>query len=87
MILIVHPVKYKGHFTKFCKSRRKNVNFVNTYIVDNTDCNPSNHRDVNSDHVNREFSGVTNAWSESGQRENDDYSVLNVTILTLTEMN
>ena len=71
--------KYKGHFTKLCKSRRKTVKIVNTQIVDNTDCNPSDHPDVNSDHVNREFCGVINACLESRQRENDDYSVLNVT--------
>ena len=63
--------KYKGHLTKLCKSRRKNVNIVNTQIVDNTDFIPSDHPDVNSDHVNREFCGVINAWSESGQSEND----------------
>ena len=72
---------YKGHFTKLFKSRRKNVNIVNTQIVDNTDFNPSDHPDVTSDHINREFCGVINAWSESGQSENDDYSVLNVTTI------
>ena len=65
--------KYKGHFTNFCKSRRKNVNIVNTQIVDNTDFNLSDHPDENGDHVNRKFCGVINTWSESGQSENDDY--------------
>ena len=41
---------FKGHFTRLCKLRRKNVNIVNTYIVDNTDFNPSDHPDVNMDH-------------------------------------
>ena len=50
--------KYKGHFTKLCKSRRKNENIVNNQTVDNTDSNPLDHLDVNSDHVNREFGGV-----------------------------
>ena len=63
---------YKGHFTKLCKSCRKNLNIVKTQIVDNTDFNPSHHPDVNRDHVNREFCVVINAWSESGQSENDD---------------
>ena len=74
--------KYKGHFTKFCISCRKNVNIVNTQIVDKIGFNPSDHPDVNSDHVNREFCGVINAWSESGQSDNNDYSVLNVTNVT-----
>ena len=39
--------KYKGHFTRLCKSRRKSVNIVNTQIVDNVDFNPSDHPDVN----------------------------------------
>ena len=71
--------KYKGYFTKLCKSHRKNVNNVNTQIVDDTDFNPSDHPDVNSDHANREFCDVINAWLESRQSENDNYSVLNVT--------
>ena len=61
--------KYKGHFTKLCKSRRKNVNIVNTQILDNTGFNPSDHPDVNIDHLNRESCGVINAWSESGQKD------------------
>ena len=40
--------KYKGQFTKLCKSRRKNVNIVNTQIVDKTDFNQSDHPDVNN---------------------------------------
>ena len=73
--------KHKRHFTKLCKSHRKNVSLVKTQIVDNTDFNSWDHPDVNSDHVNREFCGVINAWSESIQSENDDYSVLKVTII------
>ena len=30
------------------------------------------------DRLNRGCCGVINTWSESGQSENDDYSVLNV---------
>ena len=71
--------KYKGHFTRLCKSRRRNLNILNNQIVDNTNLNPSDIPDVNTDHVNRECCGVINAWLESGQSENDDYSVLNVT--------
>ena len=67
-----------GHFIRLCRSRRKNVNIVNTQFVDNTDFNPSHTPDVNTDHVDRECCGVINAWLESGQSENDDYSVLNV---------
>ena len=71
--------KYRGHFTRLCKSRRKNINIVDSQIVHNTDCNyPSEQPDVNNDPVNREGCGVINAWSESGQSNNDDYSVLNV---------
>ena len=33
--------KYKGHFTRLCRSRRRSVNKVNNQIVDNTDFNPS----------------------------------------------
>ena len=33
------------------------------------------------DHVNRDCCGVSNAWSDCGQSENDDYSVLNVTTI------
>ena len=73
--------KYKGHFIRFCKSRRRNVNIVNNQTVDNTDFNPSDLPDVTTDHVNRECCGVINAWSECGQSENDDYSLLNVTTI------
>ena len=73
--------KHRSHFTKLCKSLRKNVNIVNTQIVDNTDFTPPDHPDVNINQVNRECYGVINAWSESGQSENDDYSVLNVTTI------
>ena len=73
--------KFKGHFTRLCRSRRKNVNIVNTQIIDNTDFNPSDIPDVNTGHIDRECCGVINAWSESGQTENDDYSVLNVTTI------
>ena len=31
--------KYRGHFTRLCKSRRKNVNIVDSQIVHNTNCN------------------------------------------------
>ena len=72
---------YKGNFIRLCRSRRKNVNFVNSQIVDDTDFNPSDIPDVNKDHVDRECCGVINAWSVSGQSENDDYSVLNVTTI------
>ena len=70
--------KYKGHFTRLCKSRRRNVNLVNNQIVDDTDLNLP---DVNTDHVHRECCGFINAWLESEQSENDDYSVLNVTTI------
>ena len=73
--------KFKGHFTRLCRYCRKNVNIVNTQIVDNTEFNPSDIPDVNTDHIDRERCGVINAWSESGQSENDDYSVLNVTTI------
>ena len=39
--------KYKGHFTRFCKSRRQNLNIVNNQTVDKTDFNPSDLPDVN----------------------------------------
>ena len=64
--------KYKGHFTRLCKSRRRNVNIVNNQIVDNTVFNSSDIPDVKTDHVNRKCCGVINAWLETGQRENDD---------------
>ena len=73
--------KYKGHFTRLCKSRRRNVNIVNNQIRDNTDFNLSNIPDVNTDHVDRKCCGAKNAWSGSGQSENEDYSVLNVTTI------
>ena len=73
--------KFKGHFTRLCRSRRKNVNIVNIHIVDNTDFNPSDILDVNTDHMDKECYGVMNAWSESGQSENDDYSVINATTI------
>ena len=41
--------KYKGHFTRLCK----NVNIVNTQIVDTADYNPSGYLNVNSDHLKR----------------------------------
>ena len=70
--------KYRGHFTRLCKTRRKNVNIVDSQIVHKTDCNyPSEQPIVNNDPVNRECCGVISAWSESGQSDNDDYSVLN----------
>ena len=53
--------KYKGHFTRLCRSRRRKVNIVNNQIVDNTDFNPSDVPDVNTDHVDRECCGVINA--------------------------
>ena len=70
--------RYKGHFIRLCRSRRKKVNIVSSQIVDNTDINPSDTPDKNTDHVYRECCGLINAWSESGQSENDDYSGLNV---------
>ena len=73
--------KYKVHFSSLCESRSRNVNLVNNQIVDNTDLNPSDIPDVNTNHVNRECCGVINAWSESGQSENVDYSVLNITTI------
>ena len=76
-----HSCKYKGYFTRLCRSRRRNVNIVNNQIVVNTDFNPSDIPDVNTDHVDRECCGVINAWAESGQSENDDYSVLKVTTI------
>ena len=74
--------KYCGHFSRLCKSCRKNVNTVDSQIVRNTDCNcPSEQPDVNNDPLTREGCGVINAWSESVQSDNDDYSVLNVTTI------
>ena len=74
--------KYWGHFTRLCKSRRKNVKIVDSQIVNNTDCNyPSEQPDVNNDRANRECCGLIHAWSESGQSDNDDYSVSNVTTI------
>ena len=79
--IICTSCKYKGHFTRLWKSCRRNLNIVNNQIVYNTDFNSSDTPDVNTNHVNRECCGVINAWSESGQSENDDYSVLNVTTI------
>ena len=45
------PCRYKGHFTRLFRSRRKNVNFVNSQTVDNTDFIPSDTPDVNTDHI------------------------------------
>ena len=73
--------KNKGHFTRLCKSRRRNVRIVNNQMVDNTDFNPSDLPDVITNHVIRECCGVINAWSESGQSENDNFSVLNITTI------
>ena len=74
--------KYQGHFNRLCKSSRKNLNIVDSQIVHNTDCNcPSEQPDVNNDRVNRECCIVIDAWSESGQSDNNDYSVLNVTTI------
>ena len=58
--------KYKGHFTKLCKSHRKNVNIINKQIVDNTDFNPSDHPDVYMDHVNRDCCDVINLLWRDG---------------------
>ena len=74
--------KYRAHFTRLCKSRRKNVNIVDSQIVNNTDCKyPSEQSDVNNDRANIECCGVINAWSESGKSDNNDYYVLNVTTI------
>ena len=73
--------KNKSQFTKLCKFCFKNVNIVNTQTVDNTDFNPSDQPDVNFDNVNKKCCGVMIAWSRSGQTENGDYSVLNVTTI------
>ena len=55
---------------------------MDSQIVNNTDHNyPSEQPDVHIDHANRECGGVINAWSESEQSDNDDYSVLNVTTI------
>ena len=55
---------------------------MDSQIVNNTDCNyPSEQPDVNNDRANRECCGVINAWSQSGQSDNDDESVLNVTTI------
>ena len=72
--------KIREHFIRLCKSGRKNVILGDSQTVHNTDCNyPSEQPDVYNDRVNREFCGVINAWSEFGQSDNDDYSVLSVT--------
>ena len=55
---------------------------ADSQIVHHTDCNyPSEQPDVKNDRVKRESCGVINAWSESGQSDNDDYSVLNMTTI------
>ena len=54
--------KYYGHFTRLCKSCRKNVNLVESQIVNNTDCNcPLEQPDVKNDQENKECCGVINA--------------------------
>ena len=74
--------KYRGHFTRLCQCRGKNVNIVYSQIVHNTGCNyPSEQPDVNNYRVNRECCGVINAWSESRQSDNDGYSVSNITTI------
>ena len=55
---------------------------MDSQIVNNTDHNyPSEQPDVHIDRANRECCGVINAWSDSGQSDNDGYSVLNVTTI------
>ena len=74
--------KYRGHFTRLCKSHSKKVNVVHNQIVHNTDYNyPLEQPDVFNNRVIRECCGVINAWSEFGQSDSDDYSVLDVTTL------
>ena len=53
--------KFKSHFTRLCKSRRRTVDIVNTQTVKNADFNPSDHPDVNMEHVNRECCSVIKA--------------------------
>ena len=54
---------------------------VNNQVVNSEDCNPCNQPDENLDRANRECCGVINELSESGQNENDDFSVMNVTTI------
>ena len=70
---------YRHFTTGLCKTHRKIVN-IDSQIVYNTDCNyPSEQPNVKNDRLNREYCGVINAWSESGESDYDDYSVLNET--------
>ena len=69
--------KYRVRFIRLCKHRRKEANIADSQIVHKTDCDyPSKQPDVY-----REFCGVINAMSESGQSDNNDYPVLNVTTI------
>ena len=74
--------KFKGHLPNSVNHvGRRNVNIVNTQIIDNADFNPSDPPNINMVHENRESCGIINAWSESDQSENDDYTVLNITLI------
>ena len=44
--------KHRGLFTRICKSRRKNLNIIDSLTVNNTDCNyPLEQPDVNNNRV------------------------------------
>ena len=72
----------KGHFTKNCISRRKkNGNVLNNHeIVDTELVNPLDQPPVNNNVQKKGFWPI-NARSETGQNDDEDYSVLNVTTI------
>ena len=74
------------NFTRgLCNTHRKIVN-IDVQTVYNTYCNyPSEQPVVNNERLNREYCGVINAWSESGEIDYDDYSVLNETTSYVNE--
>ena len=64
---------YNGDFTRFCKSRSKNINIVNIRIINTTDFNyPFRSARRNKDFVNREGCGVITARSEPEQSDNEN---------------
>ena len=67
---------------KNCKSKRINVKTVDTYNFVNNDVQSQVQQSIhNSLNSQKEFCGVTNAWTEAGLSDNDNYSVLNVTTI------
>ena len=70
--------KYKGHFGKLCKSKKRRLDVINVEENVNNQNFPCSPEDslVNSE-VN--FCGVIiNAWTEERTSDNDDHSVLNI---------